>query len=346
MKLSIIVPVYNMVAGGKLDFCIKSLLNQTIEDYEIIAVDDKSTDSSLATLKNWEKKYPHKIKVIASPENRRQGGAKNLGLEAATGTWIGFIDSDDWAAPDMYEKLLNKAQETGADIVGCDYTLVQEQTMVPGRYSRNNSLDQTGIADVQKQKKMIMDPGSMVIKIYHRDIFSNNSIRFPEHIFYEDNAIGTLTMLSAKRFEKVEEALYYYYQNSTSTVHTISEERCRDRMQASEIYMEECKKRGFYEEYGEEIDYKFFELFYKNTLFSYMQSCKKTKISFIKELRRRLLAQVPDFMENQYYQQYTDRESRKLIRLHMKSDICFYAYYKLLHMYRRMRYGQQDKVTC
>lgn len=339
MKLSIIVPVYNMVADGKLDFCMQSLLNQTIEDYEIIAVDDKSTDSSLTVLEAWREQFPEKIKVIASPENRRQGGAKNLGLAAATGMWIGFMDSDDWAAPDMYEKLLNKAEQTGADIVGCDYTLVQEKTMKQGKYSRNNSMEQTGAGSTEKHKKMILDPGSMVIKIYHRDIFFKNEIRFPEHIFYEDNAIAAITMLCAGRFEKVEEALYYYYQHSASTVHIISEERCRDRMKASEIYMEECRKRGFYEKYKEEIDYKFFELFYKNTLFSYMQGCKKKKLSFVREIKRGLLEQVPDFPENQYYLQYTDTENKKLIRMHMRSDLYFYVYYKLLHLYRRVRYG-------
>ena len=340
MKLSIIVPVYNMVADGKLDFCMQSLLNQTIEDYEIIAVDDKSTDSSLAALKAWSEKFPEKVKVIASPENRRQGGAKNLGLAAAAGMWIGFIDSDDWAAPEMYEKLLNKADQSGADIVGCDYTLVQEKTMDQGKYCRNNSLDQTGVGNTEKYKKMILNPGSMVIKIYHRDIFFKNEIWFPEHIFYEDNAIGPLTMLYAKRFEKVEEALYYYYQHTASTVHTISEERCRDRMKASDIYLEECRKRGFYEKYKEEIDYKFFELFYKNTLFSYMQGCKKKKLSFVREIKRGLLEQIPNFSENQYYLQYTDAENKKLIRMHMKSDIYFYVYYKLLHLYRRVRYGK------
>lgn len=339
MKLSIIVPVYNMAADGKLDFCMQSLINQTLEDYEIIAVDDKSTDSSLSVLRAWGEKFPEKIKVIASPENRRQGGAKNLGLAAAAGVWIGFMDSDDWAAPDMYEKLLNKAEQTGADIVGCDYTLVQEKTMEQGKYSRNNSMEQTGVWDSEKHKKMILEPGSMVIKIYHRDIFMKNNIRFPEHIFYEDNAIGAITMLCAKRFEKVEEALYYYYQHPGSTVHTISEERCHDRMQASEIYMEECRERGFYEKYKEEIDYKFFELFYKNTLFSYMQGCKKRKLSFVRKIKRGLLAYVPDFTGNQYYLQYTDTESKKLIRMHMRSDIYFYVYYRLLHLYRRVRYG-------
>ena len=339
MRLSIIVPVYNMVADGKLDFCLQSLLNQTIKDYEIIAVDDKSTDSSLAALRVWGEKFPEKIRVIASPENRRQGGAKNLGLEAAAGMWIGFMDSDDWAAPDMYEKLLGKAEQTGADIVGCDYTLVREHTMAQGRYGRNNSPEQAGEGDNEKHKKMILEPGSMVTKIYHRDIFFKNGIRFPEHIFYEDNAIAAITMLCAKRFGKVEEALYYYYQHSASTVHTVSEDRCRDRMRSSEVYMDECRKRGFYEEYREEIDYKFFELFYKNTLFSYMQGCKKTKLSFVREIKSRLQEQVPGFLENRYYLQYTDAESQRLIKMHMKSDIYFYLYYKLLHLYRRVRYG-------
>lgn len=340
MNLSIIVPVYNMAAGGKLDFCMRSLVNQTIEDYEIIAVDDKSTDESLVLLRAWEEQFPQKVKVIASPENRRQGGAKNLGLSEASGAWIGFMDSDDWAAPDMYEKLLSKALETGADVVGCDYTIVEEQTFVPGRPCFNNSNDQTGVSDEQKRRKMALAPGSMVIKIYRREIFFENDIRFPERIFYEDNAIGAVTMLCAERFERVEEPLYYYYQNESSTVHTITEERCLDRMRASEIYMEECKKRGFYGTYQDEIDYKFFELFYKITLFSYLQGAKRTKISFVGELRKKLLAQVPEFEKNPYYMGYTDAESRKLIRMHMRSTLLFYSYYKLLHFYRKIRYGK------
>ena len=117
MKLSIIVPVYNMAADHRLNWCMDSLVNQTIEDYEIIAVDDCSTDDSLNILRNYEKEYPQKVKVIASPVNKKQGGAKNLGLAQAAGEWIGFIDADDWVTPDFYEKLLKKAQETGADMV-------------------------------------------------------------------------------------------------------------------------------------------------------------------------------------------------------------------------------------
>ena len=149
-NLSIIVPVYNMAAEGKLNFCLDSLLNQTISDYEIIAVDDCSTDHSMEILQEYAERYPDRVKAIHSPENRRQGGAKNLGLAQATGKWIGFIDSDDWIAPDMYEKLLKKAEETGADVVGCDYHITYEHSMKISRVVQNNTMEQTGVLTAEK----------------------------------------------------------------------------------------------------------------------------------------------------------------------------------------------------
>ncbi len=110
MLLSIVVPVYNMAGGGKLAHCLHSLLEQNLTDYEVIAVDDKSTDDSLKVLYDFQKEYGERLKVIASPENRKQGGARNLGLSAAAGDWIGFVDSDDWVAKDMFSKLLGKAE--------------------------------------------------------------------------------------------------------------------------------------------------------------------------------------------------------------------------------------------
>ena len=143
MKLSVIVPVYNMAAEGRLQFCLDSLVNQTISDYEILAVDDASTDQSPEILREYAEKYPGKLRVLTHQVNRRQGGAKNTGLKAAAGEWVGFIDSDDWVTPDYYEKLLRRAEETGADMVGCDYSLVDSHTFEVGRVVRNNSSEQT-----------------------------------------------------------------------------------------------------------------------------------------------------------------------------------------------------------
>ena len=337
MKLSIIVPVYNMAAGGKLQYCIDSLLRQTVDDYEIIAVDDASTDNSLEILRSYEEKNPGRVKVISCAVNCRQGGAKNRGLKAARGEWIGFIDSDDWVSPDYYEKLLAKAEETGADMAGCDYNLVTNQAFEVGKVVENNTREQTGILDREKHRKLLLKPGSMVVKVYKSSVIRDNHLGFPEGIFYEDNCAGPLWSLYFTHFERVEEPLYYYYQHDASTVHGITEARCRDRMKAEELFYEECEKRGFLQEYHREIEFRFAVLYYVITLFSYMQGMKRPRLSFVRELRRGVEARFPGFRENEYYRELTGREEQELIAMQKRSDVFFFWYYRLKLFVRKKR---------
>lgn len=337
MTLSIIVPVFNMAAEGKLEYCLDSLVNQTITDYEIIAVDDCSTDNSLEILRSYEETYSSKFKVIASPVNRKQGGAKNLGLEQAKGDWIGFIDSDDWVTPDFYEKLLSSAEETGADMAGCDYHLTYEHSMKIGQVVHNNKPEQAGSLNKEKYRSLILDSGSLVVKIYKRHIIFDYPNRFPEHIFYEDNAISNSWMLRAKRFAYLQEPLYYYYQHDASTVHTITKERCEDRMEAARVMVREAREFDYLEEYYPEIESSFTTLFYVNTLFSYMAGVKKKEFGFIRELGKEMKETFPGFMENPYYQERVHEEERRLIRMQMKSTLYFMIYYQLLWSYRKLR---------
>lgn len=340
MKLSIIVPVYNMVADGKLDNCIKSLLNQNMDDYEIIAVDDKSTDNSLEVLLHYEKEYPDKFRVIASPKNGRQGTAKNLGLKAATGEWVGFIDSDDWVALDMFSSLLQKAEETSADVVGCNYLITDTIGKEEGTIIEINNDRQTGVLEDEQYKQILLQPGSMVVKIYKRILFAEHNILFPEKIFYEDNAVGALPLLYATRFERIDKPFYFYYQHNTSTVHHVSISKCEDRIKASEIYLQELKSRGFYDKYKAEIDYKVYELGYKNTLYSYVQTETWPKYSFVARMRKFLKDNIPDYASNPYYIEKTDAENKKLTRMHEKNAFLFLSYYLLLRLYRKLRYGR------
>ncbi|MCM1568075.1 MAG: glycosyltransferase [Roseburia sp.] len=341
MKLSIIVPVYNMAAEGKLEFCLDSLLNQTIAEqgveYEILAIDDASTDASLSILRGYEKRHPGKIRVFTYPVNRRQGGAKNEGLKAARGEWLSFIDSDDWVSPDFYEKLLLKARETGADMVGCDYSLVEEHGFRVGRIVKNNSLEQTGLLDEERHQKLIMRSGSMVIKIYKASVIKENHLDFPEGIFYEDNCAGPLWSLYFTHFEKVEEPLYYYYQHGASTVHKITEAKCQDRMKAAGELYEQCKSRGFLERYYPQIEYRFTELYYVNTLLSYMQGVKRPRLSFVKELRAGQREYFPEFEKNEFYQRNTGTEEKAWLSLLGRSPLGFYWYYRLKFTVRRIK---------
>lgn len=337
MKLSVIVPVYNMAAEGKLNYCLDSLVNQTIDDYEIIAVDDCSTDNSLEILRTYEIKYPDKLKVIASSVNRKQGGAKNLGLEAAKGEWIGFIDSDDWITPDFYEKLLQRAKETGADMVGCDYHLTGEHSMAVGQVVCNNRPEQTGELNHEKYASLILDGGSLVVKIYKRHIIYDYPNRFPEGIFYEDNAISNSWMLRAKCFAYLPEPMYYYYQHEGSTVHTITVGRCEDRMAAARIMVKEAEEFGFMQEYREEIEFKFTLLFYINTLFSYMVGVRPVKLGFVRKMGKEMRKTFVNFQENSYYIARVNSEEKKLIKIQQSSTLLFVLYYKLLWGYRNWR---------
>ena len=337
MKLSIIVPVYNMASDGKLEYCLDSLVNQTIKDYEIIAVDDCSTDESFSILKRYQKRFPDKFHAVHSEVNKHQGGAKNIGLRMAKGDWIGFIDSDDWITCDMYERLVKRAEETGADLVGCDYCLTDEHSMKVGQVVPNNKKEQSGILDEEKRRSLILDGGSLVVKIFRRSMILEHGLWFPENIFYEDNALGNSYLLLAEHFEYMEEPMYYYYQHGTSTVHTISPKRCEDRMEAGRLMLAEAKRHGFYETYLSELEYSFTLLFYVNTLFTYMAGVDRTKYGFVKAMGKEMKRTFPEFEQNPYYQERTHAEEKKLIRMQQRSTLFFILYYKLLWAYRRWR---------
>lgn len=337
MNLSIIVPVYNMASDNKLTYCLDSLIAQTVEGYEIIAVDDCSTDNSYDILLDYERRFPDKFHAVHSEVNRHQGGAKNIGLRMAKGDWIGFIDSDDWIVPDMYKRLIERAKATGADLVGCDYCLTEEHTMKVGQVVPNNKKEQSGVLDAEKRRSLILDGGSLVVKIFKRSMIVDNGLWFPEDIFYEDNALGNSYLILAKHFEYIEEPLYYYYQHDTSTVHTISPKRCEDRMDAGRLMLGEAHRHGYYDEFKPELEYSFTLLFYINTLFTYMAGVDRTKYSFVKKMGREMKSTFPDFENNSYYQERTHEEEKKLIRMQQRSTLLFMLYYKLLWAYRNWR---------
>ncbi|MCR5657648.1 MAG: glycosyltransferase [Butyrivibrio sp.] len=352
MKLSVIVPVYNMAGDDKLKHCLDSLVNQTMADgeIEIIAVDDCSTDNSLEVMKGYEADYPGRFKALHSPVNHHQGGAKNIGLSVAAGEWIGFIDADDWVVPDYYERLIKKAEETGADMVGCDYSLVDEYTFTPGQVVHNNNAQQTGVMDKEKYRKLLLDTGSLVVKIYKRYIIfgqestenaGEGQIRkiFPEDIFYEDNAVSNSWMLRVKHFEYIEEPLYFYYQHNASTVHTISKKNLEDRMVAGRQIIREAVENGYLEDYKPEIEFMYTVLFYVNTLFSAMPKEQHIEgcYEFCKKLGKEMKETFPDFQNNPYYRDRVHPEEKKLIKMQMESHLKFYVYYRLLWFYRNLR---------
>ncbi len=124
-KISIIVPVYNV--ENYLKKCLDSIVNQTFKDIEIILINDGSTDNSLNICKEYAKK-DHRIRLINKP-NGGLSSARNVGIDLSTGEYLGFVDSDDWIALNMYEKLYNLCKIFNADISQCKYIRNNEQKL-------------------------------------------------------------------------------------------------------------------------------------------------------------------------------------------------------------------------
>ena len=121
-EISVILPVYN--TSKYLHACLSSLLNQTFHDFEIVAINDGSTDDSLSILQDFANK-DSRIRII-DQKNQGIGAARNLGIQLANGTYIAFIDSDDTLELRMLECLYKKAVEESLDIVVCDYIEYEE----------------------------------------------------------------------------------------------------------------------------------------------------------------------------------------------------------------------------
>lgn len=205
-EISIIVPVYNR--SKILAECLGNLVHQTlipVTPIEIIVVNDASTDDSLSIMHECKSQFPELIQVIDSPENMGPGGARNLGIEAASGQYIGFVDSDDLADPTMYEKLYTAAMETGYDIIDCGYYRQENDLAIIHTADK-----QTGILDDEKRMELIVSGGYLFSKIYRKELFQDPNLRFRTNVILEDADFLTYLFATAASIGNVKEILYYY----------------------------------------------------------------------------------------------------------------------------------------
>lgn len=204
MRFSIIVPVYNVEAY--LGECLQSLQRQGFEDYEVICVNDGSTDGSRAILAEWGGRMPQ-MRVI-DRENGGLSAARNTGLEAAQGEYVLFVDSDDWVEPNLLECLYSLlATHRSLDMVcfACRRTdtgnadaLATEQAC-GWDYYNHHALEHREVPFVCVWQRC-----------YRRQFLADNGLRFREGILHEDNHFTPLACLAARSVKVVPEVLYNY----------------------------------------------------------------------------------------------------------------------------------------
>lgn len=209
--LSIIIPVYN--SEKYLEKCLDSLVNQqTKYKYQIICINDGSTDKSLEILNNYKKKFDDFFII-----NQKNGGisaARNAGIKASSGLYLGFIDNDDWVTSNYIEKLLSRAYENNADIVKCNHVNYSIDLDAEVGVIRHND------ASIKKFGLEILEfKGYIWGGIIKKSLFKE--IRFPEGYWYEDVMMRFTLMRMANDFEFIDENLYYYALHKTNASKTL-----------------------------------------------------------------------------------------------------------------------------
>ncbi len=214
IKISIIVPVYNV--EKYLENCIDSILNQTFKDFELILVNDGSIDNSLEICKHY-KNIDDRIYII----NKKNGGlssARNAGLDIAKGEYIGFVDSDDYIHPQMYEILYDQIIKNKADISMCEFKKVSE-------FNKNELANKVVLnkeAEILNNKEAVYKLGendsvTYVVawnKLYKKSLFNN--VKFKEGIIHEDEYIIHRLLYQAKKIVYIKEKLHFYLQREGS----------------------------------------------------------------------------------------------------------------------------------
>ena len=226
MKLSVIVPVYNV--EPYLPACLDSLLAQTLKDLEILLVDDGSTDASGTIADRYAAEHPDIVRCL-HVDNGGQGRARNFALPLARGEYLGFVDSDDWIQPEMYERLCGLADETGADVAVCDFL---------ERYDDGSER----LAPAALQDHPLSFAGSCCNKVFRASLV--RGLRFPEGLWYEDFFFSAVMLMRSQRTEYLREPLYIYRRGQPSTMHNNNAAKNLDMLRIMEMLEKELDGPG------------------------------------------------------------------------------------------------------
>ena len=212
VKVSIVIPFHNV--QEYLETALTTVVNQTLKETEIICINDNSDDGSLDIVQRFAQN-DGRFKIINLDSRQGQGFARNIGIDNATGKYIGFVDADDWINETMFEKLFNKAEETNSDISMCKTILFDEKSqkeIFDGYYqlnSLNNFLDRSFSSYAIKDNLLNFNV-AIWNKIYKTDFLKNLNIKFPSGYIYEDLPFFFETLLKSGNLSIVNENLYYY----------------------------------------------------------------------------------------------------------------------------------------
>lgn len=293
--ISIIVPVYN--SEEYLEKCIESILNQTFKSFELILVNDGSTDSSKEICDKY--RDMDKRVITIHKQNEGQASARNYGLEIAQGEYIGFVDSDDWIEINMFEVLYNACIKEDADISIMGLRELNESKTYYFEYIPKSI-----------ELNEILKRAYPWNKLFKRSLFINHELKFTSGRYYEDLELIPKLFIESKKNAIVSKIGYNYLKRSDSTTNT-KDKKILDLLWAYTEIKKYLISKNYYRQYEEEFkkSIKYLYSFYANILYSYPM---KFVIRYSKEI-------VNYFEELDY--SITKYEIMKFILIYLKKNL-------------------------
>lgn len=302
MDISIIIPVYNM--EKYLEKCLNSIFNNKIEniELEVICVNDGSMDSSLDILNAFLNNYPDLLKVITI-ENSGVSNARNIGIKAAKGEYITFIDSDDWVSEDFIEKIHNAIKDNP------ESELFIFDTIFAGQ---KEEIHEEHISDT-----IYNTENHACCKVFKKNIVEKNNILFPVNIKLGEDMVFTFKYIfSINNYLYINEAIYYYrYSREGSTMTSQINNVYKQIFDACDELYKYCIDKNLIHKINEELEYLFIKnIIIRNTP-KIIKSNKNIK-SIMKEINEEINymnEKFENWQENKYLKRDADKYCSKKI---------------------------------
>ena len=281
----------------------------TMDALEVILVDDHSTDGTLEKLKEIEKAYPESVMLIALEENVRQGAARNIALQYATGEYILFLDADDTLHPRAIEKLLKKAREDDSDVVQFLSTDTHEIGYV-NMDTKSGKKDIFVKIDDDRTRKMVIMSDAVILgcwtKLYKRTVITDNGLRFAEGVLMEEPLLTFTLYFYVKKFSILNEYLYNYYQNPEGTCRKLFFDTAHqyDNVKVQYELLCELEERGLLERFHDEIEARICDCYYYQSIANLISTGRSVDISVLNSMSQTMRTYFPKIRNNPYLNTY------------------------------------------
>ncbi len=304
-KVSVIIPVYN--AQKYIIKCIDSLINQTLDELEVILVDDHGEDDSIKLVKKYIDNHPRKdmFRFSETHINSGPGEARNVGLKMARGEYVAFVDSDDWVEADMYLDLYKAAKVENADI--CYSDAWQEDLNKKTSHTLKNPLVAKGDFTYKDKAYFLTHYVAYFWTfIYKREFLNKNAIKFPPEKSAEDSYFIACSVLCASRVSNLNMPFYHYIVRPDSLSNKENNGRVCEKQQVFKRLFDFAGKKNLYTPFQKELEYIYIKKAFVTAVIDYLGDCKNPKKEVLSEMIKDLKQQVPDYKYNYYYRKRTD----------------------------------------